>query len=302
MKGKTRKKLTKREKSQTRWGYFFIAPCIIGLLVFNFGPMLYSLAISFTDWDVISEKRFVGLANYQELLGDPLFWQSLKVTLKYTLISVPLVVIIPFLVAMLLNSKVKGISVYRSIFYIPSIVPAVASAAIWQFIYNPLNGVLNTILRALGFERHNFLGDPKEVLFCIAVMAVWASGNTVVIYLAGLQGVSAQLYEAVEIDGGGAFAKFRAITVPMMTPIIFYNLVTSMIGALQTFTQAYVMTDGGPYNASLFYSLYVYKEAFSMSRMGYASALSWILFIIVAALTAVLFKTSNKWVYEEGEN
>lgn len=291
-------KRTKIEAKQTRWGYFFIAPCIIGLLVFNFGPMLFSLGISFTKWDVITDKEFIGLANYKELLSDPLFWQAVKVTLKYTVISVPLVVTVPFLVAMLLNTKVKGISIYRSIFYIPSIVPAVASAAIWQFIYNPMNGVLNSILRVFGLSRHNYLGDPGEVIPCLAVMAVWAAGNTVVIYLAGLQGVSSELYEAVEIDGGGSIAKFKAITVPMMTPIIFYNLVMAVIGAMQMFTQAYIMTSGGPNNASLFYSLYVYREAFQMSRMGYAAALSWVLFIIVAILTAIVFKSSNKWVLE----
>lgn len=295
-------KITPRERSQTKWGYFFIAPAIIGLLCFNLGPMLFSMAISFTKWDVISSKEFVGLENYINLLKDPLVIKSLNVTAYYTLLSVPLVTFIPLLLAMLLNTKIKGVSIFRTIFYIPSIVPAVASAAIWMYLYNPMNGLLNSILKSAGFRSHNFIFSPTEVIPSLAIMAVWAAGNTVVIYLAGLQGISRQLYEAAEIDGANSFIKFKNITVPMMTPVIFYNFVMSIISSMQTFTQAYIMTDGGPANASLFYSLLIYRMAFKQSKMGYASAMSWLLFIIIAILTAIVFKTSNKWVfYENGE-
>ena len=297
-----KKKMTLKEKSQMKWGYFFIAPVILGLLCFNFGPMLFSMWISLTKWDVITPQEFIGIQNYMELIKDPLVVQSLKVTLYYTVLSVPLITVIPLLIAMLLNTKVKGISVFRAIFYIPSIVPAVASSAIWMYIYNPMYGLLNGILKSFGFHSHNFIFDADEVIPSLAVMAVWAAGNTVVIYLAGLQGVSRQLYEAAEIDGAGAFAKFWNITIPMMTPIIFYNFVMAIIGSMQTFTQSYIMTDGGPANASLFYSLLVYRTAFKQSQMGYSAAMSWVLFVIIAILTAVVFKTSNRWViYENGE-
>ena len=296
------KKLTVREKSQIKWGYFFIGPAIIGLFCFNFGPMLFSMGISFTSWDVITPWKFIGLENYKNLFKDPLVLKSLQVTAYYTLLSVPLVTCIPLLIAMLLNTNVKGMSVFRTIFYIPSIVPVVASSAIWMYIYNPMYGLLNSIIRALGGSSHNCIFSPKEVIPSLAVMAVWSAGNTVVIYLAGLQGVSRQLYEAAELDGAGPVARFKNITVPMMTPIIFYNLVMAIIGSMQTFTQSYIMTDGGPSNASLFYSLLVYRTAFKQSKMGYSAAMSWVLFVIIAALTGLVFKTSNKWViYENGD-
>ena len=209
-----------KEKSQLKLGYFFIAPAIIGLICFSFGPMLFSLGISFTKWDVITAKEFIGLDNYKALFHDPLFFNSLKVTLYYTLLSVPLITCVPLLIAMLLNTKVKGISIFRAIFYVPSIVPIVASAAVWMYIYNPMYGLLNSILKALGLHTHNFIFSETGAVPSLAVMALWAAGNTVVIYLAGLQGVSRQLYEAAEIDGAGAAARFFHITVPMMTPKI----------------------------------------------------------------------------------
>lgn len=291
-----------KEKSQLKWGYFFIAPAIIGLICFSFGPMLFSLGISFTKWDVITAKEFIGLDNYKALFHDPLFFKSLKVTLYYTLLSVPLITCVPLLIAMLLNTKVKGISIFRAIFYVPSIVPIVASAAVWMYIYNPMYGLLNSILKALGLHTHNFIFSETGAVPSLAVMALWAAGNTVVIYLAGLQGVSRQLYEAAEIDGAGAAARFFHITVPMMTPIIFYNFVMAIINSMQIFTQAYIMTDGGPANATFFYSLMVYRTAFKQSRMGYSAAMSWIFFIIIAILTLLVFKSQKKWVvYENGD-
>ena len=230
--------MTQKEKTQLKWGYFFIAPVIIGLLCFNFGPMLFSMWISFTRWDVITPQQYIGAENYINLFRDPLVTKALQVTIYYSLLSVPLVTCIPLLIAMLLNTKVKGLSVFRTIFYIPSIVPVVASSAFWMFIYNPMYGLLNSIIKAFGGRTHNFIFSPQEVIPSLAVMAVWAAGNTVVIYLAGLQGVSRQLYEAAEIDGAGAFARFRNITIPMMTPIIFYNFVMAIIGSMQTFTQS----------------------------------------------------------------
>ena len=287
------------QRSKTKWGYFFILPGIIGFLAFNLGPMLYSLYLSFMEWDILNPMKFVGLDNYKKLFQDSLTWKSLGVTFYYTVLTVPLVVSISFCVALLLNSKVKGISIFRTIFYIPSIIPLVATSAIWMFIYNPTFGFLNGILRMFGFKSLKYIYDPDMVIPCLAVMAVWGAGNTVIIYLAGLQGVSRSLYEAAEIDGASAFQRFRSITVPMMTPIIFYNLVMTVINCLQTFTQSYIMTDGGPSNASMFFSLMIYKNGFRYQRMGYAASMSWVLFVIVGILTVVLFATSNKWVYYE---
>lgn len=296
------KKINYMEKSHLKWGYIFIAPAIIGLLCFNFGPMLFSLGVSFTKWDVITEKEFIGLENYIQLFQDPLFFQSLKVTLLYTLISVPLITCIPLLIAILLNTKVKGIAVFRAIFYVPSIVPVVASAAVWMYIYNPMYGLLNSILKLFGIPSQNFIFSETQAIPSLAVMALWAAGNTVVIYLAGLQGVSRQLYEAAEIDGAGIFSRFKNITVPMMTPIIFYNFVMAIINSMQIFTQAYIMTDGGPANATYFYALMVYDNAFKQSRMGYSAAMSWVFFIIIAVLTLLVFKSQKKWVvYENGD-
>ncbi|GAA6409482.1 sugar ABC transporter permease [Blautia hominis] len=295
-------KINLKEKTQLKWGYVFIAPAIIGLICLNFGPMLFSLGISFTSWDVISAKEFIGLENYRNLFQDPLFFKSLKVTLYYTLLSVPLITCIPLLIAILLNTKVKGISVFRAIFYVPSIVPVVASAAVWMYIYNPMYGLLNSILKAFGMHSQNFIFSESGAVPSLAVMALWAAGNTVVIYLAGLQGVSRQLYEAAEIDGAGALARFFHITVPMMTPIIFYNFVMAIINSMQTFTQAYIMTDGGPANATFFYPLMVYRTAFKQSKMGYSAAMSWVFFVIIAALTLIVFKSQKRWVvYENGD-
>lgn len=243
--------------------------------------------------------KFVGFDNYIELFHDPLVSISLKVTGLYTLLTVPLTTIVTFLIAMLLNTRVPGMSAFRTIFYIPSIVPAVASSALWMFIYNPMFGLLNTILKAVGLPGSNFIYDKQGVIPCLAVMAVWASGNTVIIYLAGLQGIDRQLYESASIDGANAVHKFFHITVPLMTPIIFYNVVMGIISSMQTFTQAYIMTDGGPDNGSLFYTLLLYRTAFRNSRMGYASAMSWLFFVIIGALTLIIFKTSNKWVFYE---
>jgi multiple sugar transport system permease protein len=290
------------EKSQLKWGYFFIGPCIFGLLAFNFGPMLFSLFMGFTGWDIVRPPEFVGFGNYIELAKDTLAFHSLGVTFYYTFLSVPLITIITFLIAVLLNTGVKGISVFRTIFYIPSIVPMVASSAIWMYIFDPMFGLLNSIVRAFGFPPQEFIYSRQGVIPGLSIMAVWAAGNTVVIYLAGLQGLSRQLYEAADLDGANVFQKFFRITLPLMTPIMFFNMIMAMIGAMQTFTQAFIMTGGGPNNASLFYSLLLYRTAFQLQRMGYASAMSWILFIIIGAMTLITFRSSDRWVFYESKS
>lgn len=300
MKKSTTKPISKSiEKSQAKWGYFFIMPGIIGFLLFNLIPMIFSLFVSMTDWNIITPMKFVGFVNYKTAFSDPLTGKSLFVTAYYTLLTVPLITIISLLVAMLLNTKVKGISIFRTIFYIPSIVPAVASAAMWMFIYNPTYGLLNGVLRNLNLPTSNFIYSIQGVIPCLAIMAVWAAGNTVIVYLAGLQGISSELYEAAKIDGAKGRQIFKSITVPLITPIIFFNIITTTIGCLQTFTQSYIMTDGGPANSSLFFSLLIYRNAFKYGKMGYAAALSWILFVLVGLLTLLIFSSSKKWVYYE---
>jgi multiple sugar transport system permease protein len=287
------------ERSQQRWGYFFIAPCIFGLLVFSFGPMLFSLIISFTQWNIVTPAEFIGLENFKTLIHDPLVGISVRVTLYYTVLSVPLITVITFLLALALNTKVKGQHIFRTIFYIPSIVPIVASCALWVYIFNPMFGLMNSMFRALGLPPQNFLFSPGGAIPGLALMAVWLSGNTVVIYLAGLQGISRELYEAANLDGAGIFQNFFHITLPMMTPIVFFNMLMAIINAMQTFSQAFIMTGGGPNNASLFLSLYVYQEAFKFQKMGYAAAVSWVLFFMVAIVAGIVFKTSRKWVFYE---
>ena len=289
------------ERSQLKWGYFFIGPCIFGLVIFNFGPMIFSLFMGLTQWDIIRAPKFIGLGNYLEMLKDPLIGTSLRVTIYYTILSVPLITIVMFLIASLLNTGVRGISVFRTIFYIPSIVPAVVSAAIWLYIYDPMFGLLNSVLRVFGLPAQPFIFSREGVIPGLAVIAIWASGNTVIVYLAGLQGISRELYEAADIDGANPFQRFMRITVPLMTPVIFFNMIMAMITALQTFTQAFIMTRGGPNNASLFYALLLYRTAFQYQRMGYASAMSWLLLVIIAGLTYIVFRTSDKWVFYENK-
>jgi multiple sugar transport system permease protein len=291
------------EKNQLKWGYIFIAPCIIGLFLFNFGPMLFSLIMSFTEWDVITAPRFIGFENYIQMWKEPIAGHSLRVTLYYTFLSVPLITVTAFLLAVLLNTGVKGIAVYRTIFYIPSIVPAVASAAIWMFIFDPMFGLLNSVLRAFSLPPQNFIYSEEGVIPGLALMSVWAAGNTVVIYLAGLQGISRELYEAADLDGVNIFQRFFRITVPLMTPIIFFNAIMAIINAMQTFTQVYIITNGqgGPNNASLVYTMLLYRTAFKFQHMGYASAMSWILFLVIALLTVLVFRTSDKWVFYENK-
>ena len=287
------------EKAQLKWGYIFIAPCIIGLILFRFGPMIFSLIMSFTDWTIIQRPNFIGLENFRRLANDRLVWLSVRVTLHYTLLSVPLVTVSCFFIASLLNTGVKGISIYRTIFYIPSVVPIVASSALWRFIFDPMFGLMNSILRFFELPPQQWIFSQSGVIPGLAIMAVWGSGNAVVIYLAGLQGISKELYESADLDGANSFQRLTRITIPLMTPIIFFNFIMGTIGALQTFTQALIMTNGGPANASLFMSLYIYRTAFTNQNMGYASAMSWLLFIIVAIFTAIIFKTSKNWVYYE---
>lgn len=284
------------------FGLLFAAPAILGFLIFTVGPMIASLYFSLTDYTVFTAPSFVGLSNYTTMFSgkDPFFYPSLKATFLYVFLAVPCYMVFAFTLAMLLNAKIKGLSFFRTVFYLPSIVPVVASAMIWMWLYNPDLGLINHILSSVGLPTSLWLYSEKMVIPSIVLMGLWGTGGTMVIFLAGLKGISDHYYEAIEIDGGSGWHKFWYITVPMMTPTIFFNAVMGLIGAFQVFSEAYILTQGGPNNASLFYVFYIWREAFRNSNMGYASALAWVLFVIIMIFTLIVFKTS-KWVYYEGE-
>lgn len=287
-------------KVEAKWGLILALPAILGFILWTAGPMIASLVLSFTSWDAVTSPKLIGLSNYRKLLiEDPLFKKSLGVTLYYSVGSVPLVLAIAFIVALLLNQKVRGLSFFRTAFYLPSIVPAVASAMIWIWLFNPDFGLLNQFLGILNLPKLQWIYSETQVIPSLILMSIWGMGGSMIIFLAGLQGVPEQLYEAVEVDGGNWWHKFRYITIPMMTPIIFFNLIMGIIGTLQTFNQAYVMTSGGPNYASLFYVYYLYLNAFNYGAMGYSCALAWILFLIVLGLTLIVLRSSSYWVYYE---
>lgn len=285
-------------------GILFAMPSILGLLLFTALPMLSSFVLSFTDYRTVNTPKFIGFGNYTRLFDgtDPYFYQSLWVTFKYVVLRVPLGLAVSFMVALLLNQDfIKGKSVFRTIYYLPVIVPAVASSMIWIWLFSPDLGLLNSFLEALGLPTILWLDSEATVVPSIVLMSLWTVGSTVIIFLAGLQGVPRSLYEAATVDGAGVWRKFHSITIPMMTPIIFFNLIMGSIGAFQVFTEALIMTDGGPNNASLFYNYYIYREAFQFGEMGHASAIAWILFVIILIITGIFFKTSKSWVFYESE-
>ncbi|MEH7115954.1 sugar ABC transporter permease [Neobacillus vireti] len=292
--------MTRIQKQNMAWGYLFIFPAIIGLSIFIVAPMIFSLIVSFTDWDMVSSFHWVSFQNYSNILTDDInFWNSIKVTFFYAILQVPCVQIFAFLLANLLNSKIKGLSFFRTIFYIPSIFPFIAVAILWMFIYNPDFGLLNQLLGVFHIPPQDWLVSKSLVLPSLVFMSMWMSGGAMIIYLAALQGVPNHLYEAVEIDGGGRIRKFWHVTVPMLSPIIFFNSLMGLIGVMQTFNEAYVMTNGGPDKQTYFYLFMIYREAFTDGNMGYASALAWILFIILGGLSITIFKFSRNFVHYE---
>ncbi|MEN6371950.1 MAG: sugar ABC transporter permease [Armatimonadota bacterium] len=284
-------------------GYLCIAPWLIGFLLLTLGPMVFSFVISLMKWDLITPAKFVGLENYKTIFTDDFrFRQSLKVTALYAAFSVPLGLIGSLSLALLLNLKLKGMRLFRSIFYIPAILPGVAVTMLWLWILKPQGGILNYILGLAHIGPKPWLSDPAWALPSFVIMSLWGIGGGMIIYLAGLQGVPTQLYEAAEIDGAGSWTKFWTVTIPMISPTIFFNLIMGIIGSFQVFTASFIMTpNGGPGYSTLFYVLYLYQKAFKYLQMGYASALAWILFAIVLVLTLIVFKLSGRWVYYEAE-
>jgi multiple sugar transport system permease protein len=295
----------KQQIRSQKTGYLFILPWFLGLLIFTIGPMIFSLILSFSKWDIITgidSIQFVGLDNFVNIFHDELFYQSLKVTFIFAFVSVPLYQAIAILVAMLLNMRTRGMKFFRLIFFMPSVIPAVAVSMMWLMILNPDYGILNRALGLFGIQGPAWLQDPSYALSALVVMGVWGIGNTIIIYLSGLQGVPEELYEAGQLDGAGIVRSFVNITIPMISPTIFFNLIMGIIGGFQYFTQAFVMTKGGPLNSTLFYNLFLYNKAFVSYEMGYASALSWILFAIIMVFTLIVIRSSSAWVYYNGDD
>lgn len=281
--------------------YILIAPWLIGFLVFLAYPMLRSLYLSFTSYNLLSPPEWVGLRNFERIFADADFWQSLKVTLLYALGSVPGGTLIALALAMVLAQKLRGVNVWRTIFFLPSILSSIAVAVLWSFIFRPQDGLLNMVLGWFGIQGPDWLLSEQWALPAMIIMSWWSVGGQIVIYLAGLKGIPEVLYEAAEIDGATSWAKFRFVTIPMLSPTIFFNVVLAIIGALQVFDVGFVLTRGGPNNATLFYMLNLYQRAFQMTQMGYASALAWILFIIIMGITLLVVRSSAVWVYYESE-
>lgn len=292
-------------------GILFASPWLFGFFFLTLGPTVASLLLSGTRWDGItpfSRIEWVGTANFRQLLqDDPLFWTSLYNTVYYVAFSVPLATLAALGLALLLNRPLRGITMFRTVFYLPSIVSGIATAFVWMWLFNPSFGIVNLAISKIdallpfSLPQPGWLADEAYAKPVFVIMSLWGVGNAMLIYLAGLQGTSTHLYEAAELDGATPWQQFRNVTLPALTPTIFFNLVMAIIGSFRIFESAYVMTNGGPNNATLFYVLYLYRKAFEQFQMGYASAMAWILFLIVLGLTLLVVRSSSLWVYYEGE-
>lgn len=301
---RARRRLKPLTRRNLIYGLIFISPWLIGFTLLIAYPIMASLFYSFTDYDVLTTPDFVGISNYTDLvLDDHLFFTAVKNTLYFAVVSIPLNIVLGVSIALLLNLEVRGMSVYRTIFFLPSIVPGVASALLWAWILNPQFGLANAILKQIGLPQLGWLSDPMWSKPSIVIMELWAVGATMVIYLASLQDIPKDLYEAADIDGANAWRKTRSITIPMITPTIFFNLVLGTINTFQAFTLIYVLTQGagGPRDSTLVYGLLLYRNAFTYLKMGYASAMAWLLFAFVVLVTYVIFKSSGRWVFYQGE-
>lgn len=302
-----------RRRSSRLWrrqaidGYLFAAPAILGLLIFTAYPVIYTFYLGFTDYNIIKSPKWIGLANYREMIfDDHLFHESLVRTIYFSALSIPLTLGVSLIVAILLNQRIWGIAFFRTIWYLPALVPAAAAAALWRWLLNTDFGLINNYLLDLGLPAPAWLSQPKFTIPSLAMISLWTGlGSTMLIFLAGLQGVPAHLYEAAEIDGASWWNRFRDITVPMMSPVIFFNLILGIIGSFQAFTVVYLLYtptgsgSAGPSDSGLLYLVYLYRNAFQYFRVGYAAALSWVLFLIIMGLTFIMFRTQNRWVYYE---
>ena len=282
-------------------GYAATSPWLLGFVLFTAGPMVFSAYLMFTNWDLISAPQWIGFGNFVELAGDEVFAEVLSNTLLYTVMTVPLQLVLALGVALLLNVDIWGRNLFRAALFLPSQVPFVATSVLWFIIYNPDYGLANEFLGKLGVPSVQWLDDARFVKPALAIMGIWAFGGAMIIFLAGLQNIPPMLREAAAIDGAGRIGVFWHITIPMLSPTIFFNLIIGTIGAIQVFVPPYVMTNGGPGNASLMGVHYIYQKGFENFSMGYASLLSWILFVVILLLTMVQFQIARRWVYYEGD-
>lgn len=286
------------ERKKARMGLLFTMPWIIGLLLFYAYPLISSIYYSMTTYSVLSPGKFVGLKNYTRLFKDALFWKSVSNTLYFASISVPVNIVVGIVIALLLNFKSKAIGLYRTIFFIPTLVPVIATATVWKFLLDSQYGLINQLLNMVGINSIQWLTSAEYSKISLVLIAAWGVGQAIIVNLAGLQDISPTYYEAAEVDGANGFQKIRHITIPLLTPVIFYNLVMGIINALQTFTLPYSLTggEGTPVNSLTFYVMYLYSNGFGYMKMGYASAMAWILFVIILVLTLIVVRSSKHWV------
>ncbi|TCZ78795.1 sugar ABC transporter permease [Paenibacillus albiflavus] len=281
--------------------YLFAAPWLFGLLIFFAGPAIASFVLSLTDYNILSSPTYVGTDNFQFLFHDELFWKSLMNTLYMIVIALPITLIAQILLALFVNTERKGIGVFRTIYYLPYLVPAVATGILWGMLFNTDFGLLNNVLNWFGIPPQSWLSNPQLAKPSITIMLLWTTGSGMLIYLAGLKGIPKHLYESAIIDGATRRRQFWHITLPLLSPTIFFNLIMGIIGTFQMFTEAYVLTKGGPNYETTFYMYYLYNNAFKYFKMGIASAQAWILFLVILVFTLIVIRISRKWVYYEGE-
>ncbi len=295
---------TQYQTREAIWGYFFLLPWAIGLIVFIIGPIIASAYFSLTEYDVLSPPKWVGLQNYaQAFFKDRQFWPSLWRTLIYSIAVVPIALFGSLALATLLNQKVRGTNIFRTLFFLPSLTPVVALAVLWTWLFHPSVGPINLILSWIGIPGPGWLASKDWAMAALIIISLWAAvgGNNMLIFLAGLQGVPQELYEAADIDGAGGWSKFRNVTMPLISPTLLFNLILGVIGALKVFTLAFVATQGGPSYATWFFALHIYRQAFEYFRMGYGSALAWVFVVILLAFTYLQMTWSRRWVYYAGE-
>ena len=296
-----RQRLSPRVIRDNIAGFLFISPWLLHFVLLIAFAMFYSFRISLMETDLLSSEKFVGFANYKNLWNDELFWKSFRVTAYYSFVLVPSGIVLALAIAMLMNQKVKFVGVWRTLFYLPSVVSGVAVAILWGYVLNPRFGLINMGLRSVGIEGPRWLFSETWAVPGFILMGLWGAGGAMLLYLAGLQGIPTTLYEAAEIDGAGSWHRFRHITIPMLTPTIYFNLLINIIGSFQVFTQSYIMTGGGPNNATLTQVLYLYRKGFQDFQFGYASALAWALFLVILVFTVLVVRSSEGWVHYEGE-
>lgn len=297
-------KKTRLERKMTVYGFIFTAPWILGLLLFHAYPLVMSIYYSFTSYSILDAGKWVGLENYQTLFKDPVFWVSIYNTLFFTAFFVPVSMIFSIGLALILNVKIRGQGIYRTLFFIPSLVPPIATTIIWLWLLNPQFGLVNHWLGQVGISGPAWLGSEHWSKPSLILMSLWGVGQSIVIYLAGLQDIPQDYYDAAEVDGASLSKRLRHITLPLLTPVIFFNLIMGTIGALQNFVLPYTLTNGQgtPANSMMFYVMYLYTNGFGYLKMGYASAMAWILFLIVVILTALIFVSQKRWVYYQGKD